>query len=689
MSLLASLHGQGLGSSTTTYPSINSIIPNNSKESFQTSNLSNLLSSLTNASSSSINPSSSNLLAGSSQPVNAVHLPGNNTAGGFQPGPSLGSFAGNSASKIDAAAAAMALLEGLNTSISPPSSGSNSTSFSSSANLVSSNNLVSGTTATSLLANLHGNSNNNAFGDLLSNLSDNSSVVFGSSISNTNQTSLLSNFNSNSNSVAAFPHTQQQQQPPTNNLLSALSIPLSSSLVQQVRAAIKSQNNASDPQQTPLAPVGSANPTLVSLLEGLKNSSTSSSTSTQQPSKRPDPRLKPYPTGGKYGSPGTGKTDQGFADRTSYSAAQGRSYQPPSIAPDVDAKPAVPLPPIKITAQVLAEVARMAEETNVFDVMKKLYVEQTEKEQFLLSQRKLLEKKHEKRRDVLMADEIIGKLTPARQAEEERMLSQELSNFDLFMMREMEGLWRRHQVEMEKARVPLFRETDKGEEIQVQRKVVEMLVDTMPEATDVILKYDIVPSCSFMIIQTTYTDPTFTPLSNRYLKEKNRPYSANDIFQNLKGEYPKTLVTKVLTNLVEEGRIHGKANGKQWVYCPKQEQGDLLSAEDLGKVEEDLKRVTAELEVLRGEIASTMSRLAQLRQGEVVISEAERKRISKEYNMYRGLWKQRKKLFKDAWNMITENLPGKPQELMETLGIETDEMVGVDFNLDPLDIKRK
>jgi 26S proteasome regulatory subunit (ATPase 3-interacting protein) len=38
-----------------------------------------------------------------------------------------------------------------------------------------------------------------------------------------------------------------------------------------------------------------------------------------------------------------------------------------------------------------------------------------------------------------------------------------------------------------------------------------------------------------------------------YLKKQNRPYSAVDVFNNLKGEYGKTAVTKALTQLQEEG----------------------------------------------------------------------------------------------------------------------------------------
>lgn len=55
-----------------------------------------------------------------------------------------------------------------------------------------------------------------------------------------------------------------------------------------------------------------------------------------------------------------------------------------------------------------------------------------------------------------------------------------------------------------------------------------------------------------------------------YLKNQNRPYSATDIFNNLHGEVGKTAVTKILTQMQENGTIHGKLYGKQWVYVCKQ-----------------------------------------------------------------------------------------------------------------------
>jgi 26S proteasome regulatory subunit (ATPase 3-interacting protein) len=55
-----------------------------------------------------------------------------------------------------------------------------------------------------------------------------------------------------------------------------------------------------------------------------------------------------------------------------------------------------------------------------------------------------------------------------------------------------------------------------------------------------------------------------------YLTAQNRPFNANDVFNNLHGQVGKTALTRVLAKLVDEGRIHGKCYGKQWVYVAKQ-----------------------------------------------------------------------------------------------------------------------
>jgi 26S proteasome regulatory subunit (ATPase 3-interacting protein) len=76
--------------------------------------------------------------------------------------------------------------------------------------------------------------------------------------------------------------------------------------------------------------------------------------------------------------------------------------------------------------------------------------------------------------------------------------------------------------------------------------------------------------------------------------------------------------------------------------------------------------------------------LDTLTSGQVQVSVEDKKKIDADYDKMRGLWKARKKMFKGVFDIIGESLPGKPAAFFEELGIETDEMVGMDINRDPL-----
>lgn len=88
----------------------------------------------------------------------------------------------------------------------------------------------------------------------------------------------------------------------------------------------------------------------------------------------------------------------------------------------------------------------------------------------------------------------------------------------------------------------------------------------------------------------------------RYLREQNRPYSAQDAFGNLQREHGlgKAAVVKALEQLAQQGRVREKVYGKQKIYFADQEQ--LPAASD------------AELRGLDGEIAARSGQLQALQQ---------------------------------------------------------------------------
>lgn len=52
----------------------------------------------------------------------------------------------------------------------------------------------------------------------------------------------------------------------------------------------------------------------------------------------------------------------------------------------------------------------------------------------------------------------------------------------------------------------------------------------------------------------------------KYLQRVNRPYSVNDIVQNLHNEVTKSAVQKVLDQLVSQGEVKEKCYNKQKIY---------------------------------------------------------------------------------------------------------------------------
>ncbi|KAI7864505.1 Tat binding protein 1-interacting protein-domain-containing protein [Spinellus fusiger] len=187
-----------------------------------------------------------------------------------------------------------------------------------------------------------------------------------------------------------------------------------------------------------------------------------------------------------------------------------------------------------------------------------------------------------------------------------------------------------------------------------------------------------------------------------YMRKVNRPYSANDIFNNLHGKHPKPGIVKILERLTEQEALVAKTYGKTPIYTIKQNKEDMPSKEDkelleaeyeglkeeLTNIKEEnrqLSRTLAEikkeptteelkvqLEEILKENEQHQERLVHLKSGSILVSEEERIKVDTEYDFHRREWRSRRKMFKEIFTTITENMPGDPQELKETLGIEED-----------------
>uniref|UniRef100_A0A8C7XA94 Homologous-pairing protein 2 homolog n=1 Tax=Oryzias sinensis TaxID=183150 RepID=A0A8C7XA94_9TELE len=83
-----------------------------------------------------------------------------------------------------------------------------------------------------------------------------------------------------------------------------------------------------------------------------------------------------------------------------------------------------------------------------------------------------------------------------------------------------------------------------------------------------------------------------------YLNEKNRPYSAQDVFCNLQKQHGlgKTAVVKAMELLALEGKIKEKTYGKQKIYFADQSQFKDVNDADLKAMDHEISALCAEVQ---------------------------------------------------------------------------------------------
>jgi 26S proteasome regulatory subunit (ATPase 3-interacting protein) len=193
-----------------------------------------------------------------------------------------------------------------------------------------------------------------------------------------------------------------------------------------------------------------------------------------------------------------------------------------------------------------------------------------------------------------------------------------------------------------------------------------------------------------------------------YLRDQNRPYSSNDIFSNLHEEIKKPAVQKALDQLVEQGKITEKVYGKQKVYVVRQEdisakvlerelqdldlKLDAISkrvalAEEMFKGSENQLRelrlapTTSEAEnermVLENRVQALKEKLDSISKNIMKLSEADKKQIQNDHASNIREWRKKKRVCMDIVEAMLEGYHDSKRALLNEIGIETDEDVGV------------
>lgn len=192
-----------------------------------------------------------------------------------------------------------------------------------------------------------------------------------------------------------------------------------------------------------------------------------------------------------------------------------------------------------------------------------------------------------------------------------------------------------------------------------------------------------------------------------YVKAQNRPYSSNDIFNNLHKEHGKTAVVRALDQLAQDGKIKEKTYGKQKIYFANQDEfPDVAEAElsamdqEIGDLNAKLQDVTRQLQARESQLSAlshsltteqlvekiaTVSeerdrlkaRLEKLTSNTNFVEPEVKDRILKDNEKFVKEWRKRKRLANDVIDAILEGYPKGKKALLEETGVETDEDVNV------------
>ncbi|KAJ9708151.1 hypothetical protein PVL29_000287 [Vitis rotundifolia] len=195
-----------------------------------------------------------------------------------------------------------------------------------------------------------------------------------------------------------------------------------------------------------------------------------------------------------------------------------------------------------------------------------------------------------------------------------------------------------------------------------------------------------------------------------FVNEQNRPLNSQNAADSLqKFNLKKSSVQKALDALADSGRISFKEYGKQKIYLARQDQFDIPNSEELSRMKEEnaklqqqlqeqkraisevegeiktlqsnltLEQIRAKEAKLKMEVEEMEDKLTNLRGGVTLVKFEDRKVVEEMYSDRINQWRRRKRIFKDLWDAITENLPKDLKEFKEELAIEYDEDVGVSF----------
>lgn len=192
-----------------------------------------------------------------------------------------------------------------------------------------------------------------------------------------------------------------------------------------------------------------------------------------------------------------------------------------------------------------------------------------------------------------------------------------------------------------------------------------------------------------------------TKAVKKYLKKTNRPYSLNDIFNNLQSKYPKVSVGKALEALVTDNIICERLNGKQKIYFFNQENIQVDN-EKLKEMDNLVGQLNTKVNKLRDSVSTKETKkkslkehipmkdienkLAEIQKGikesKVKITSIRERcknsnpedqiKVKKTHKTLSTEWKKRKRIASEAIDSILESSSKPKKAFLEEVGLEVD-----------------
>ncbi|KAM7532465.1 hypothetical protein Aperf_G00000132784 [Anoplocephala perfoliata] len=191
-----------------------------------------------------------------------------------------------------------------------------------------------------------------------------------------------------------------------------------------------------------------------------------------------------------------------------------------------------------------------------------------------------------------------------------------------------------------------------------------------------------------------------------YMTRENRPFSVNDVVAALQKAHGKTAISKAIDELVLEDALVEKSYGKQKVFVVPQDKLPCADDSDLKAMDREIAAISGKVQQLKDQIKSAESELksvesslsleeamkmnadieAQIEEIRVKIAECgteepvtpeEFEKAETEQKSAVIEWRKRKRMAMDIVDGIAESYPKSRKQLMEDIGIETDEDRGV------------